>query len=56
MDTVTELTGTYKDGWNVILLVRGEGTAEFACEDREHAEELSEALERCLWYTLRLGK
>jgi hypothetical protein len=56
METVTQIIGSEDDGWNVMLHVRGEGRVEFACEDREHAEELSESLERCTWYAMRPGK
>lgn len=53
METVATIVGNDDDGWNVEATIQGTWWIELACEDREHAEELRESLERCSWFAMR---
>ncbi len=53
METVTRIEGNEDDGWNVKAVICGTWEVEYACEDREHADELAALLERCSWFAMR---
>lgn len=53
METVARIEGNEDDGWNVLAIVCGAWEVEYACEDREHADDLAALLERCSWFSIR---
>lgn len=53
METVTRIEGNEDDGFNVKANINGSWEVEFACEDREHADELAAALEKCSWFAMK---
>lgn len=53
MQTVATIEGNEDDGWNVKAVIDGTWEVEYACTDKEDAEELAACLERCSWFSVR---